>query len=309
MESISPLSEPSALAWVSWITLLLAVATPIALVAFKTSITTWITKGIEHDFEVKLENLRATLRTSEEQFKSALRDKETEIDALRNNVLSGTAGRQTLLDKRRFEAVEKIWTAVNDVAQLKIISQTMALLDQDVIAKQTQNQNVQLFLEAMDTTASDSLQLKNLARYDRPFVPEIAWAYFSAFNAVLFFNLARLKVLRSGVQNPQSLMNTEHIKKVLKAALPHQAPFIDEQDPSLYHYLLDDIEDKLLIELREVLDGKETDKSQIQRGKEILNAHTSPIRAALLGGSKTTVTPAPQLGHMRRAPLTSPEGN
>src|SRR5271156_5347272 len=125
-------------AWVSWTSFALAIATPIAfpiaLVACKTWITAWITKGVEHDFNVKLENIRATLKVSEEQFKSDLRKKEAEIDVLRNNVLSGSAARQTLLDKRRFEAVEKIWTAVNDLAQLKSLSQTMALLNQDFLA-------------------------------------------------------------------------------------------------------------------------------------------------------------------------------
>jgi hypothetical protein len=64
--------------------------------------------------------LRAELRKNEESFKSDLRDKEAEISTLRTNILSGSAGRQALLDKRRFEAVEKVWANVNDLAQLRI---------------------------------------------------------------------------------------------------------------------------------------------------------------------------------------------
>ena len=120
-------------ALVSWASLLLALATPTFLVIFRTGISDWITKGIQHDFDVKLENLRATLRTSEEQLKSDLRAKEAEIGTLRNSVLSGSAGRQALLDKRRFEAVEKIWTSVNDLAQLRALAQTMAIVNYDVV--------------------------------------------------------------------------------------------------------------------------------------------------------------------------------
>ena len=89
------------------ISLLLAVATPIALLACRTWIVARITKGVQHKFDEELEELRTTLRNNEERFKSDLRQKETEIDALRNNVLSGSAGRQTLLDKRRFERGRK----------------------------------------------------------------------------------------------------------------------------------------------------------------------------------------------------------
>jgi hypothetical protein len=111
--------ELSAPAWLSWLSSLVAVGTPIALVIFRSGIADWITKGIQHEFDVKLENLRTTLRNNEEQFKSDLRDKEAEIVALRDSVLSGSANRQTLLDKRRFGAVEKIWTAINDMGQFK----------------------------------------------------------------------------------------------------------------------------------------------------------------------------------------------
>ena len=187
-------------AWVSWVSLALAIASPIALLGFRTWIVAWITKGVEHDFNVKLENLRATLKTSEDQFRSDLRVKETEIDALRNTVLSGSAGRQALLDKRRFEAVEKIWTAVNDFAQLRALAQSMAGLNLEFITANVRNQKMQQFLSMIDELiAPDPRTLKNVARDERPFVPEITWAYFSAFSTVLHFNLMRLKTLTAGI--------------------------------------------------------------------------------------------------------------
>ena len=187
----------SAPAWVSWTSLGLAIATPtlttIALVACKTWITAWITKGVEHQLDVKLENL-----------KSDLRQNEAEIDALRNNVLSGSAGRQTLLDKRRFEAVEKIWTTVNDSARLKLLSQMMANLDYDAVAKETQDPKVQQLLSTLETIAPNPQGLKNIARDERPFVPEIAWAYFEAYSNVVYFNFLRLKTLKSGTEDPEN---------------------------------------------------------------------------------------------------------
>jgi hypothetical protein len=103
-------------------------------------------------------------------------------------------------------------------------------------------------------------------------VPEIAWAYFSAFTPVLIFNLVRLKVLKVDIENPQRILKAETVRSILKAALPHQAQFIDGQDAGAYYYLLDEIEGKLLSELRKILDGKDADQAATQRAKEIMSA-------------------------------------
>ncbi|MGA8583935.1 MAG: hypothetical protein WB715_08875 [Roseiarcus sp.] len=257
---------------VSWAGFLLAVATPLALFSFRTLIVGWITKGVEHDFNVKLENLRATLKTSEERLKSDLREKEAEIGTLRSSVLSGSAGRQALLDKRRFESVEKIWTAVNDSARLRALAQTMAILNYGAVAKETRNPKMQQFLEMVEAVGPDVKELKNVARDERPFVPELTWAYYSAFSTVLHFSLLRLHALKSGLADPQEVVTSYHIKEILKAALPHQSKFIDENDPGAYYYLLDELELRLLSELRKILDGKEADQSSIQQATNILKA-------------------------------------
>jgi hypothetical protein len=75
-----------------------------------------IEKGVQFSFDNKLETLRTEFRRNEERFKADLQSKESEIAALRSAVFSGSAERRSLLDKRRFEAVEKLWKAVNDLA-------------------------------------------------------------------------------------------------------------------------------------------------------------------------------------------------
>jgi len=95
-----------------------------------------IEKGVQHGFDRRLEELRAELRQSEERLKSTLRDRENEIALLRNTVLAGSASRQSLLDKRRFEAVERVWTAVNNLAgNLRLLSEFMARLNVDEMGK------------------------------------------------------------------------------------------------------------------------------------------------------------------------------
>jgi hypothetical protein len=283
--------ESIAATWGSWIVWvvspLLAAATPIVLVTFRSGIAAWITKGVQHNFDVKLEKLRAELKISEEQLKSDLREKEAEIGTLRNTVLSGSANRQTLLDKRRFEAVEKIWTAVNDLLPLKNLYAMTAHLNYDALAKRTQDAKTQQFLSMIDNFGPGQQSLKNVARDERPFLPDITWAYFNAFSSLLTFNSVRFKTLKLGLGESQKLINMEYIKNILKAALPHQTQFIDEQDPEAYYYLIEEIENRLLSELRKILEGKEAGQSSIQQTKEILSA----IKAAKNAQAQAVAAP------------------
>lgn len=254
------------------IQLILWIIVPIVVFACRNWIVAAITKGIQHNFDRKIETLRAELRASEEKLKSELRLKEAEISTLRANILTGTLGRQTLFDKRRFEAVERIWTTVNDFASLKPLSSMMAILNYKEIAADVGKVNMQQFLSTIGAAAPDIKTIKNIARDERPFVPELAWAYFSAFTTILMGNFLRFQVLKAGLPDATKYLTDEPQKKILKAALPHQAQFIDQYESGTYHYLLDELEERLLAELRKILKGEEIDREAAERAKAILGA-------------------------------------
>ena len=90
-----------------------------------------VEKGIQHNFDQKLEELRAKLRSDEEQLKADRRSRDDEIAALRSGALSGMAGRQAALDKRRLEAIEKLWSAVIDRWQWKHLARLVGSLNMD----------------------------------------------------------------------------------------------------------------------------------------------------------------------------------
>jgi hypothetical protein len=230
-----------------------------------------ITKGVQHDFDLKIEEVRTEFRKREESFKSELRNKETELSTLRASVLAGSANRQSLLDKRRFEAVERVWTTVNDLAQSKYFASMMALLDYKELAKSASDPRMQQFLRIIGDVAPDIKKFKDVARDERPFLPDLAWAYFSAYKSILVGSHIRFEVLKSGVDEPQKLLTSGGSKTILKAALPHQAKFIDENEPETYYYLLEEIEASLLAELRKILEGTEADQSSVARAKGIMD--------------------------------------
>ena len=151
----------------------------------------------------------------------------------------------------------------------------MAILNYKAIAKEASSPKMQKFLSFIEGTAPmDFQQLKNVARDEQPFLTDLAWAYFSAYRSILYMNLARYMMLKNAVggDDPEKYFAYDAQRKLLKAALPHQSKFIDDNDPGAYHYLLEEIESCLLGELRKMLEGEEADKSAPVKAKRIMDA-------------------------------------
>jgi hypothetical protein len=77
------------------------------------------------------------------------------------------------------------------------------------------------------------------------------------------------RLLAEGIEGSAKLLKRDHAKKLLKATLPNQADFIDKNDPSTYHFLLEELKDRLLDELKKMLRGDETDMAEVDQTKKI----------------------------------------
>jgi hypothetical protein len=251
---------------VDWVSVAALVIYGALLIAHFVS-TRWIERRIQHGFDGKIENLKAELRQNEERLKHDLRTKEAEISALREGVLSGRANRQALLDKRRLEAVEKVWTAVIALGPAKALSATMSIINYDEVVKDPEKRQViEHFLPRTDDHS------KPIAMNEQPFVSQIAWAYFLAYLAIIRSACIRAELLRGGIEEPEELLDVKEIKEVLKAALPHQSQFIEKSKPEAFHGLLDELEQKLLTELTNMLEGRALDVAALTQAKHIIDA-------------------------------------
>lgn len=218
--------------WLPILSICISLGVPLAIFVGKNWLVAWISNSVQHRFNMEIEELRTELRKNEEHFKSDLREKEAEISTLRNSVLSGSASRQALLDRRRFEAVEKVWTNVNDLSQLKAFAAQMGVLNYKALARRAREPSMQQVLETIGSVVPDIQQLKSVARDERPFLPESAWAYFTAYRTILFGIHGRFMFLRTGVENPEELLSKEVMQQILKAALPIEANSSMNMNPS-----------------------------------------------------------------------------
>lgn len=178
--------------------------------------------------------------------------------------------RQGVLYQRKLEAIDQVWGAVKELDKAKHISSTMAILKFEVCAKESAtNPNFKTFIETIG--GNFDFRTLNLtgAALARPFLTPLAWAYYSAFSAIIMSAVTKMQILKIGVEDPEKFLNSAYPNKLLKTVLPSRSEYIDKNDDSVHHCLLDEIEQLLLDELKYIQDGKESDRDNARRAAEI----------------------------------------
>lgn len=252
-------------------------------------ISTRLRASVQHEFDQKVENLKAELRKSEESFKADLRSKETQIEALRAGALSGLASRQAAIDARRIQAVDQLWSAVQALGPAKSVSATIAVLKFEGASKASASDpRARQMFAALGGEGDPTKIHTGEAEMARPFVSEMAWAIFSAYRSILSVAMIKMQLLKTGLDMP-NIIDEDRIRRLITVVLPHQADFIAKHDTGACHYLLDELESRLLQELRRVLQGAESDKEAIKQAGEILRESENVMSAlAESAGEQTT---------------------
>lgn len=261
-------------------------------------ILTRLTKSVQHEFDNKLEELRANLRKSEETFKADLRSKESQIEVLRSGALAGLVSRQAALDKRRIEAVDQLWSSMTALASVKTAPATLASLNYEYAAEEAAKDPRlrEVFAKVVAPFDINKMNLGDAAKA-RPFVSPLAWALFSAYQAILIFAVFRLNMLKVGLNIPKAV-DSEAVIKLVKAALPHRIDYITEYGVKGFHHLIDELEDHLLEEMKRMLKGEESDKATVKQAAGILK------EAEQVMGS--VFQPAPPLTSLPASPPAPP---
>lgn len=241
-----------------------------ALWLLRKVIATRLTNSVRHEYDEKIENLKTTLRNSEEKFKAEIRKKESEIEALRSGALTSIVNRQVALYEKQIMAVEHLWNSVVALSPAKAVSAMMASIKfEDAAKRAAQEPKVREIFNMV----GGNFDLKNFKTPDasstRPFISPLAWALYSAYEAIVMHAALKLQMLKNGLDVVE-IINDSLFEKIIIAALPHQKDFIEQHGQAAYHYFLDELEEKLLEELAKILRGDESDKEGIEKASKIL---------------------------------------
>lgn len=247
---------------------------------FRKWISTKITKSIEHEFNVKLEHLRADLREADEKLKADLREKETEISLLRTGALNAMASRQIALDKRKLEAIDQLWTAFNSLSGARFLTNTLAVINFKEAAKQSKDDiKTRDFFESIGGGFDPKTIDHTSASKAKPFVSDMAWATYIAYMAICLHAVMRWQILRFGM-GEKDFTDSEAVKKLIVTALPTHRDYINKIDSDNFHIILDALEAALLKEIKQMLSGAETNQANIEQAAEIVRQSSAVIAQA-----------------------------
>ncbi len=233
----------------------------------------WIQRRAEFGFDKKMEEVRGEIGKSETRLRAALDAKQKELDSLREVTLSNANNRVAALETRRLQAAEAVWNEVVDLMKLRAAAETAGSLKLSKIAERV---NADPKMKQFMDTVTGSLSIDKLpgsgAAKHRPFITESVWASYSAYSSVLHLGAVRLKMAQMGITDADQMLKTEVSNKIIFTALPHREDFIRQQGPAGYHLLIEELEGLILNDIKDMLDGKDTDAATIKRNKELLKA-------------------------------------
>lgn len=230
-----------------------------ALWLARSLIMTRLTNSVKSEFDSKLEVLR-----------SELKSKEAQIESLRSGAMSGLLTRQGALYARKLEAIDQLWSSVKELEKAKHISVTLGTLNFEACARESaKNPKFRTFIETIGGNLEPASIDLSGAKMARPYITPLAWAYFSAYSSVIMQAVAVIQILKIGADDAEKYLNFENTNNLLKTVLPSSAEYVEKYGISGHHHLLDQIEQLLLLELKNIQEGTHDDKENARRAAEI----------------------------------------
>ncbi len=95
----------------------------------------------------------------------------------------------------------------------------------------------------------------------------MVWAYYSAYESIVMHYVVQVKLFENGLGD--KFLETKEITKLVRIALPHQENFINEHGVNAFGHLLDELENRLLLEIDKMLKGHTESKESVEKAAEI----------------------------------------
>lgn len=245
-----------------WLATAFVVITPFVFWVGNILLKRWLERTVEAQFDKRMEVIRSDLRV-----------KEAKISALQSAALSNRAGRDTIIEKRKIEALESIWRAALLYREFKMALTTFNVLK---IEEMSQMHEIpEAMCQAIRTLSGVSDErLRKIGNIggdiERVFLPIDVWASYAALRSITIFAVAKLNMLAIGVRESHKLIDSAYVLKIAKEVLPSHEQFIDEHGMSIIGYLADPIEQLLLSQIQNALRGEDTDQASVERSANVL---------------------------------------
>jgi hypothetical protein len=249
-------------------------------------------KFVQHRFDRSLEQFKSERREAEEKLRSQLSKQQVELDALRAGALSGMATRNTMLDKRRIEAVEKLWAAVIDLRPFSTGTAALKKVDLVKMLQAAGKPETQKAAAALLQTLGlkDVKSIPYSIDKERLFVPPLLWAKFEAYRTLIFVPFLVLNAAQFGLG--EELLDLNAIADVAKKAMPRAADVLNEVGIRAVPVIAELLHDELLSSIADILDSPMSDARTVEQAQSILKA-VAKLPSAVDGAAVQSIANLP----------------
>ena len=143
-----------------------------------------------------------------------------------------------------------------------------------------QNQGLQDIVETFGAGYDPAVKENLPSRISRPFVTDLVWANYKAYESICFVGVLKWEMLRRGAYKPE-VLDHEAVKKGIKTALPELTQYIDENWDTGYHLLFDELENRILASMRLMLSGVEEDEISTKRAIDTIRVSNEAYQQQL----------------------------
>ncbi|WP_160293596.1 hypothetical protein [Burkholderia gladioli] len=242
-------------------------------------IETRLRASVQHEFNGKLEALRAELTARNDRLKEAAKDQSEEVAAMRSTALAALTGRSDSYIKRRIEAVDQLWSGVVALGQTKVVVGFMKSLDYEKAAEEcTKNPHLRQIFKAIAVDITKLDRKGSGADLARPFVTPMAWAYFDALSTICVLAATQMHLLTTGLAK-SDFTDKAALRRMIEGTLPHQLANFDKLGSSFIYHLGDELEQALMKELYANLSFRDLGMESLERAAEVVKGANEIVLA------------------------------
>ncbi|MBJ8925427.1 hypothetical protein [Citrobacter sp. FDAARGOS_156] len=211
----------------------------------------FMSKGVEHKFEKRIE-----------AFKAEIRKGEKELERINDYLISARTGRESVLQSKKIEAAENVLLLRKHLHGLNPAIEYLKMLDIDNLLKNGGEKKVQDFVDATFKNFMPDEKLKVYSELDRNtailYLSDTTIKTFEAYKRIMSYGVAVIKVLEIPFGDKDDLLKHEEIKKAIIDAHDESKNDLDAHGRYRVFYWADFFYEKLLKDLRSEILGEDS---------------------------------------------------
>ncbi|ELV2216465.1 hypothetical protein QNY39_000379 [Escherichia coli] len=211
----------------------------------------FMSKGVEHRFEKRIE-----------AFKAEIRKGEKELERINNYLVSVRTGRESVLQSKKIEAAENILRLRKHLHGLNPAIEYLKILDIDNLLKNGGEKKVQDFVNATFKNFKLDEKLEAYSELDNNtaslYLSDTTIKTFEAYKRIMSYGVTVIKILEIPFGDKNDFLKYEELKKAIIDAHDESKNDLDAHGGYRAFYWADFFYEKILKDLRSEILGEDS---------------------------------------------------